>query len=123
LPGWRNLPTGRQVDRRTGLKILWELFIDLVEIMYFVYAIKSTCRNYYYIGLTDNINRRVNEHNTGKNKTTKPYRPFELIYVEEYESRAEARVREKYLKSGAGKEFLKKFLPGWRNPAKGGTGW
>ena len=46
-------------------------------------------------------------HNNGYEKTTKPYTPFKLIYSEKVETRIEARKREKYLKSGIGKEFLK----------------
>ncbi len=75
--------------------------------MYFVYAIKSDERNYIYVGLTNDINRRLEEHNSGRNKTTKPYRPFKLIHKEELPDRKGARLREKYLKSGVGKEFLK----------------
>jgi putative endonuclease len=74
-----------------------------------VYAIRSIARNYIYVGLTNNFERRLVEHNSGSNKTTKPYRPFEKVLLEAYPSRPEARVREKYLKSGAGKEFLKSF--------------
>ena len=77
--------------------------------MYYVYAIASLSRNYIYVGLTDNIDRRFVEHNTGKNKTTKPYLPFELIFTEEFETRKEARQKEKYLKSGIGKEKLKQL--------------
>ena len=75
--------------------------------MYYVYAISSLARNYIYVGLTDNLERRINQHNSGRSKTTKPYAPFVLIYHEEHETRPEARIREKYLKSGIGKEFLK----------------
>jgi putative endonuclease len=64
-------------------------------------------RQYIYVGLTDNLNRRFEQHNTGWNPTTKPYLPFRLIYVEELTTRSEARIREKYLKSGVGKKFLK----------------
>jgi putative endonuclease len=60
--------------------------------------------------LTEDVNRRIFEHNAGKNKTTRPYRPFELFYTEEFGTRMAARQREKYLKSGSGKEFLKKKL-------------
>jgi putative endonuclease len=67
-------------------------------------------RNYIYVGITNNLERRISDHNSGYNKLTKPYRPFELILVEEYNSRKEARAREKYLKSGQGKEFLKKII-------------
>jgi len=77
--------------------------------MFYTYAIKSHHRNYIYVGLTDNFERRFNEHQEGKNKTTRPYRPFTLIYIEKHDTRVTARKREKYLKSGIGKEFLKSF--------------
>jgi putative endonuclease len=75
--------------------------------MYYVYAILSLKRNYIYVGQTNNIERRFTEHNSGRNKTTSPYKPFRLIYYELFEDRVEARKREKYLKSGIGKEFLR----------------
>ena len=75
--------------------------------MFFVYAIKSESKNYTYIGLTDNVDRRVTQHNSGYERTTKPYAPFQVILVESFETRAVARKREKYLKSGVGREFLK----------------
>ncbi len=75
--------------------------------MFYVYAIKSLVRTYIYVGLTDNLDRRINQHNKGQNRSTKAYKPFELIYTEEFKTREEARAREKYLKSGVGKEFLK----------------
>jgi putative endonuclease len=75
--------------------------------MYKVYAIKSNNRNYIYVGLTNNFEERLKRHNTGANKTTSPYAPFSLIYVEDCQDRISARLREKYLKSGIGKEFLK----------------
>jgi putative endonuclease len=52
----------------------------------------------------------LNQHNSGQNKTTKPYTPFQVLLVEEYSTRIEARVREKYLKGGSGKEFLKRLI-------------
>ncbi len=78
--------------------------------MFYVYVIKSKFRNYIYIGLSNNLDRRLKEHQEGLNKTTKPYRPFDLIYTENFESRVEARKREKYLKSGIGKEWIKAKL-------------
>ncbi len=77
---------------------------------YVVYAIKSSFDNRIYVGFTDNLERRVKEHNQGKTKSTKGFRPWVLIYEERVETREEARNREKYLKSGCGKEFLKKNL-------------
>ncbi len=78
--------------------------------MYYIYAIKSLHRNYIYVGMTTNLERRIKQHNNGENKSTKAYKPFELIYKEKVESREEARKREKYLKSGVGKEFLKTLI-------------
>ncbi len=78
--------------------------------MYFVYVIRCYERNYNYIGLTNNLERRFGEHNEGKNKTTKPYRPFKMVLMEQYDTRPEAREREKYLKSGIGRDYIKKIL-------------
>ncbi|WP_350339789.1 GIY-YIG nuclease family protein [Sanyastnella coralliicola] len=72
-----------------------------------VYAIRSLHRNYIYVGLTSNIGARLERHNRGYEKTTRPYAPFELIYSEEVATRPEARIREKYWKSGTGKRKLK----------------
>ena len=71
------------------------------------YAIKSKVKNYIYVDMTKNLVERFQRHNSGRERTTKPYRPFELIYAEEKSNRVEARKREKYLKSGDGKKFLK----------------
>jgi putative endonuclease len=75
--------------------------------MFYVYALKSLSRNYIYVGLTNDLERRFNQHQNGQNKTTKPYIPFILFYKEQFQNRDEARRREKYLKSGIGKEFLR----------------
>jgi putative endonuclease len=78
--------------------------------MFYVYAISNKVKNYIYVGLTNNVERRLDEHNSGQNKTTRPYKPYKLILVEKFETRLEARLREKYLKSGIGKEFLKRII-------------
>ena len=88
-------------------------------VKYYTYAIRSLKRKYIYVGITDNPERRIIQHNQGRSKTTKPYEPFELILLEEYNSKKEAREREKYLKSGCGKEYLKTIRqvikPEWWN--------
>ena len=75
--------------------------------MFTTYAIRSISRNYTYIGLTNNLVRRLNQHNKGYNRTTKPYKPFQLIYTKEFKTRTEAREHEKFLKSAKGRDFLK----------------
>lgn len=66
--------------------------------------------NRLYTGSTNNIDRRLLEHNSGKSKYTRSTRPFDLIYTEEFEIRLEARKRELFLKTGKGREFLGSFL-------------
>ena len=75
--------------------------------MFYVYVLKSLSRNYIYVGMTDNLERRIHQHHAGLSRTTRAYRPFVVILTETFPSRAEARKREKYLKSGFGKIFLK----------------
>ena len=74
--------------------------------MHVVYAIRSIHRTYTYIGMTTEIDVRIERHNQGKNKTTRAYAPFELIYTKPFSTRAEAREHEKYLKTGVGRAFL-----------------
>ncbi len=74
---------------------------------YIVYAIKSKIDKRIYVGFTNDVERRLKEHNQGQTKSTKAFAPWFLIYQEQVETREAARKREKYLKSGCGKEFLK----------------
>ena len=74
--------------------------------MWFAYALKSKKDGGLYIGMSSDLERRLLEHNRGYNRSTKSRAPFSLIYSQEYSSRTEARRREKYLKSGVGREFL-----------------
>lgn len=79
--------------------------------MYYVYAIRSQIDNRIYVGLTSNLKQRIKSHNAGYVFSTKGYRPWKLIYHEVVENRTEARIREKYYKSGVGKELLKLKFP------------
>lgn len=77
---------------------------------YFVYVIQSTVNSKLYIGHTSDLNKRLKEHNAGKTKSIKPYIPYKLVYSEELSTRQEAVSREKYLKSGIGRDFVKRKL-------------
>jgi putative endonuclease len=78
--------------------------------MYFVYILYSKNYNKRYVGLTNNLENRLKEHNAGYTKSTKPFIPWEVLYFEEFESRPEARAREKYFKSAAGRRYIKKLI-------------
>ncbi|HEY4755448.1 MAG TPA: GIY-YIG nuclease family protein [Ignavibacteriaceae bacterium] len=73
---------------------------------YFVYILKSKKDNKRYIGFTNNLDRRINEHNSGLVKSTKNRKPLILIYTEEFERKTEAMAREKFFKTGKGRELL-----------------
>ena len=71
--------------------------------------IRSEKDGRFYVGMSQNVERRLLEHNRGKTRSTKGYLPWELIFSECYGSRTEARQREKFLKAGSGKEFIKEY--------------
>jgi len=66
--------------------------------MWCVYLIKSKSDRSIYIGLTNNLKRRLKEHNSGKTFSTKSKIPWELIYCEIYKSAEDAKKREESLK-------------------------
>lgn len=77
---------------------------------YFVYVIQSDIDNRLYVGLSKNPTSRLKDHNFGRVFSTKGFRPWRIVYTEQVTSRTEAREREKYLKSGIGKEYLKLII-------------
>lgn len=66
--------------------------------MFYVYILKSEKDGKLYIGYSNNLKRRLEEHNSGSNTSTKSRRPFELIYYEAYKSEGDAKHREDMLK-------------------------
>ncbi|KPJ55446.1 hypothetical protein AMJ49_07155 [Parcubacteria bacterium DG_74_2] len=78
--------------------------------MFVVYTLKSKVARKSYVGLTNNIERRLKEHNSGKHFYTKRHLPWVIIYKEEFDSFEKARKREKFLKSTTGRRFLKKLF-------------
>ena len=77
---------------------------------YFVYVLESTDGLRRYKGMTSDLKKRVSEHNQGHTKSTKGLRPWKLVYYEEFENREEARAREKYFKTAAGRRYLDNII-------------
>jgi len=69
--------------------------------MYFVYVLKSQRDGNLYVGSTSDLERRLEEHNSGKSKSTAARRPFQVVYYEAYSAEADARHREHNLKLGS----------------------
>ena len=76
---------------------------------FYVYVLKSLQDRKRYVGMTDNIERRLSEHHRGNVLSTKTRRPFILVYHEKFSTRSEARQREKYFKTAAGRRYLDKL--------------
>jgi putative endonuclease len=75
--------------------------------MFYVYVLYSIKFDRYYVGMTKNLERRLLEHNLGKTISTKAFKPWIITHHEAFNSRLEARNREKYLKSSAGRRWRK----------------
>lgn len=76
----------------------------------YVYILLSIKDGKFYIGFTEDLKKRLAEHNEGKSFATKCRRPFELIFYEGYRNKYDALRREKYFKSTKGKTTLKSML-------------
>ncbi len=78
--------------------------------MFTVYVLRSLTNQRLYIGQTNNLSRRLLEHDHGHSRYTKLTKPFQLIYQEEFVTRKDAVNRELELKSGKGREWLNIIL-------------
>ena len=78
--------------------------------MHYVYLLQSQKDKKWYIGYTNDLRKRFNQHNSGEATYTKNRGPFKIIYSEFCLNEQDARSREKYLKSGMGRRYLKNRL-------------
>jgi putative endonuclease len=78
--------------------------------MHSVYIIKSEKHNRYYIGCTSNFERRIDEHNKGKVRSTKAFAPWSIVHTEKYASKSEAFEREQKTKSYKGGNAFKDLV-------------
>ncbi|HMQ79601.1 MAG TPA: GIY-YIG nuclease family protein, partial [Ignavibacteria bacterium] len=78
--------------------------------MYFVYILFSLKDMKRYTGYTENISMRLQEHNNGLVRSTRNRRPLILIYKETYPQKKDAMERERFFKTGKGREFLNSVI-------------
>lgn len=85
----------------------------------FVYILQSLKNKRYYIGCTNNLYNRIEQHNKGYNRSTKYGSPWELICFRKFASQEQAYIHEKLVKSYKGGNAFKKIingeLPEWMN--------
>ena len=78
--------------------------------MWFNYVLQSLKDGKWYTGYTDNLKKRLEEHNKGLVYATRQRRPLKLIYYEACLNEQDAKIREGYLKSGPGKRYIRNRL-------------
>lgn len=79
-------------------------------VMFYTYVLQSEKDDKWHTGSTNNLRKRFNDHNLNRTKSSKGRGPFRLIYYEACVNEQDARAREKYLKSGQGKRYLRNRL-------------
>ena len=113
----RGSPVGRSKARSKGgpLKIMNGI----------VYILQSLSDGRTYVGSTNNLSRRLKQHNSGQVKSTKHRLPLKILFIEKFQTLSEARKRENWWKSGAGRNKLKEYFKSLQNKvalAKDGRG-
>lgn len=78
--------------------------------MQYTYILRSKSDGYLYVGCTNNLEKRIKLHNSGKVQSTRSRRPLKLIYYEAYMNQKDAFEREQYFKTGWSKRYIKKIL-------------
>lgn len=84
--------------------------------MWYVYVLRSKKDNQFYIGMTNNLKERFRSHNLGKVTATQFRYPFEIVYYEAHHNKLDAAAREQFLKTGWGRNWIKKTLFQFLNP-------
>jgi len=81
-----------------------------VRAFHYVYILKSSKNGDLYTGCTSDLRKRLDQHNDGKSRYTKDRGPYELLYYEASLNKEDAFARERYLKTGMGKRYIKNRL-------------
>ena len=78
--------------------------------MHYVYIMLNVAKTRTYTGVADDVNKRLALHNGGRVKASRPYRPYNVIHIEEFETLKEARQKEKFYKSTSGRRRIKEMF-------------
>jgi len=78
--------------------------------MHYVYILLNQAKTRTYTGVANDVNKRLALHNAGSVKASRPYRPYNIIHTEEFETLKEARQREKFYKSTTGRRRIKEMF-------------
>jgi putative endonuclease len=79
--------------------------------LYYIYILHSQSLQRYYVGSTENIEKRLQEHNRGKSTSTRAGAPWELIHTENFSTRSEALLKERKIKARGIGRYLSDLKP------------
>ena len=85
-------------------------FFLIQPVMFYVYILKSELNGRYYIGYSESPDRRLLEHNSGKVKSTRPFRPWIKVYQEIHETEVLAMRREKEIKTMKSRVYIEQLI-------------
>ncbi len=78
--------------------------------MFYVYILQSSVDESFYIGFTENLEKRLNQHNNGESNYTSRKIPWKLVYFEEFSTKTDAIKRERFLKAQKNKVFYHRLI-------------
>ena len=78
--------------------------------MYYVYILLNESKTRTYTGASDDVDKRLAEHNAGKVKASRPYRPYKIFHTESFATLSEARKKEIFYKSATGRRKMRKMM-------------
>lgn len=78
--------------------------------MYYVYILLNEAKTRTYVGVADDVGKRLGDHNSGRVKSSRPYCPYKVIHTESFVTLSEARQKEKFYKSTTGRRRLREML-------------
>ena len=84
--------------------------------MHYVYYLQSELNSRYYIGITNDVDRRLKEHNSGTVRSTAPNKPWKLMRVERYENASEAANREHSIKAKHSRRIIERIIADHNGP-------
>ena len=82
----------------------------MIPNMYYVYILLNETKTRTDTGVTDDVDKRLTDHNAGRVKSSSPYRPYKIVHLESFKTMSEARQKEKFYKSTIGRRKLKKMV-------------
>jgi putative endonuclease len=98
------------VSLQKGTEVYFVPFLYFGTMKYFVYILYSQLKDRYYIGYSQDPYRRLEEHNSGATKSTRPRRPWKIVCIEKYKNKSMAIKRELEIKKMKSRKYIESLI-------------